>query len=50
MIIRVPEVPSLGIKRPGREAHQSPPSTAEAKNPWSYTSIPSIRLHGVVHN
>jgi hypothetical protein len=24
------------------------PSSAEVKNPWSYISIPAIRLHGVV--
>jgi hypothetical protein len=39
---------SLGIRRPGREAHHSPPSSAEAKNAWTYTSTPPIRLHGVV--
>jgi hypothetical protein len=39
---------SLGIKRPGREACQSPPSSAEVKNAWSYTSTPPLRLHGVV--
>jgi hypothetical protein len=27
-------------KRPGREADHSPPSNAEVKNPWNYTSIP----------
>jgi len=26
----------------------SPPSSAEVKNTWSYTSTTSIRLHGVV--
>jgi hypothetical protein len=31
---------SLGIKPPGREADHSPPSSAEVKNAWSYTSIP----------
>jgi hypothetical protein len=31
---------SLGVKRPGREADHSPPSSAEVKNAWSYTSIP----------
>jgi hypothetical protein len=30
---------SLGVKRPGREADNSPPSTAEVKNAWRYTSI-----------
>jgi hypothetical protein len=33
-------VPSLGAKRPGREADHSPPSSAEVKNAWKYTSIP----------
>jgi hypothetical protein len=39
---------SLGVKRPGHEADHSPPSSAEVKNAWSYTSTPPIRLHGVV--
>jgi hypothetical protein len=39
---------SLGVKRPGREADHSPPSSAEVKNVWSYTSTPPIRLHGMV--
>jgi len=30
---------SLGVKRPGREADHSPPSSAEVKNAWSYTSV-----------
>jgi hypothetical protein len=30
----------LGVKRPGREADHSSPSTAEVKNAWSYTSSP----------
>jgi len=29
---------SLGVMQPGREADHSPPSTAEIKNAWSYTS------------
>jgi hypothetical protein len=29
---------SPGIKRPRREADHSPPSSAEFKNAWSYTS------------
>jgi hypothetical protein len=36
----VPGAPSLGVKRPGREADHSPPSSAEVKNARSYTSIP----------
>jgi hypothetical protein len=31
---------SLGVKRLGREADHSPPSSAEVKNAWSYTSTP----------
>jgi hypothetical protein len=31
---------SLGIKRPGREDDNSPPSSDEVKNTWSYTSTP----------
>jgi hypothetical protein len=33
-----------GLKRPGREADHSPPSSVEGKKAWSYTSI----LYGVV--
>jgi hypothetical protein len=44
----VPGAVSLAVKRPGREADHSPPSSAEVKNAWSYTSTPPIRLHGVV--
>jgi hypothetical protein len=32
----------------GGEADHSPPSSAEDKNAWSYTSSPPIPLHGVV--
>jgi len=38
---------SLGIKRPGREADHSPPSSAEV-NELLYTSTSQIRLYGVV--
>jgi hypothetical protein len=34
----VPGALSLGVKRPGREAHQLPPSSSEFKNAWSYIS------------
>jgi hypothetical protein len=44
----VPGALSLGVKRPEREADHSPPSSAEVKNAWSYTSTPPIRRHGVV--
>jgi hypothetical protein len=36
----VAEALSPGVKRPGREADHSPPTSAEVKNAWSYTSIP----------
>jgi hypothetical protein len=37
-----------GGKAGGREADHSPPSNADVKNEWSYTSTPPISLHGVV--
>jgi hypothetical protein len=37
-----------GIKRPGLVVDHPPPSSAEVKNAWSYSSTPPIRLHGVV--
>jgi hypothetical protein len=39
----------LGVKRPGREVDHSPPTSAEVKKMWIYTSTP-IRLHGVLLN
>jgi hypothetical protein len=30
------------VKRPAREADHSPPSSAEVKNAWSYTSTPYV--------
>jgi hypothetical protein len=36
----IPGALSLGVKRPGGEANHSPPSSAEVKNAWSYTSTP----------
>jgi len=39
---------SLGVKRLGREANRSLPSSAEVKNAWSYTSTLPVCLHGVV--
>jgi hypothetical protein len=44
----VQEALSLGVKQPAREAEDSPPSSAEVKNAWSYTFTPPIRIHGVV--
>jgi hypothetical protein len=40
----VPGALSLGVKRPGREADHSPPSSAKVKNEWSYTSTPQYAL------
>jgi len=39
-----------GVKRSVREADNSPPSNAEIKNVWSYTSAPPKSLRGVVLN
>jgi hypothetical protein len=36
-----------GLRRPDRDAHYSPSSSVEVYNMWSFTSAPSIRLHGV---
>jgi hypothetical protein len=44
----VPGALSMGVKRSEPEADHSPPSSAEVKNAWSYTSTPPIRLHGVM--
>jgi len=38
----------LGMKWPGFEADHSPPSSAEVKSAWSYTSTSPICLHGTV--
>jgi hypothetical protein len=48
LILWVPAALPLGVKRPGREADYSPPSSAEVKNTWNYTSSPPMRLYGVV--
>jgi hypothetical protein len=40
---------SLGVKRPGREVDHSPPTSAEVKKMWIYTSTP-ICFHGIVLN
>jgi hypothetical protein len=36
-----PDFYSPGVKRLGREADHSPPTSAEVKKTWIYTSIPS---------
>jgi hypothetical protein len=35
---------SPAVKRPGREADHSPPSSAEVKNTWSHTSTNGMVL------
>jgi hypothetical protein len=44
----VPAAPSLGVKRPGREADHSPPSIAEVKECVELYIHSPIRLHGMV--
>jgi hypothetical protein len=39
---------SSAVKRPVRETEHSPPSGAEVKNSWNYTTTPPIRFHDVV--
>jgi hypothetical protein len=46
----VPGALSPGMKQPGREADHSPPTSADVKKMWNYTSSPPILLHGVVLN
>jgi hypothetical protein len=46
----VPGALSPRVKRPEREAHHSPPTSAEVKKMWTYTPTPPIRLHAVVLN
>jgi hypothetical protein len=45
----VAKVLSLEVKWLGHEADNSPPSSAEVKNVWNYTSAPPI-YHGLVLN
>jgi hypothetical protein len=40
----VPGALSLRVKWPGRETDHSRPSSAEVKNAWSYTPLPSTPL------
>jgi hypothetical protein len=44
----VPGVPSLEVKRPGREADHSPPFSVEVKECMELHLYSPIRLHGVV--
>jgi hypothetical protein len=40
----VPGALHPGVKRPGREADNSPPTSAEVKKTWIYTSTSPLRL------
>jgi hypothetical protein len=42
--------PFPGVKRPERDVDHSPPSRAQIKTVWSYTSAHPIRLHDVNRN
>jgi hypothetical protein len=44
------EIFSPELKRPGREAYHSLPSSAEFKNAWSYNSAPQKCPRGVELN
>jgi hypothetical protein len=44
----VPRALSLGVKRPGREADHSPPSSADVQECAELYLHSPIRLHGVV--
>jgi hypothetical protein len=46
----VPGALSPGVKRPWREADRSPPTSAEVKKTWVYTSTPPYVFMGVVLN
>jgi hypothetical protein len=41
---RIPEALSAGVKRQGREADHSPPSSAEVKNDGPVTPLPHTSL------
>jgi hypothetical protein len=45
-----PGAVSSGLKRPGREDDHSPPTSAEVKKTWIYTSTPPYVFMGVVLN
>jgi hypothetical protein len=38
---------SPGVKEPGLEINHLISSSTEVKNEWSFTSAPSVYLHGV---
>jgi len=46
----VPGVLTPEVKWTVREVDHSPPSSADVKNEWSYTSTSPIRPHGLVLN
>jgi hypothetical protein len=40
---------STGVKRPGREADHSPPTSAEVKKMWLYTATPPYAFMAVLN-
>jgi len=46
----VPGALSQGVKRPGRKADHSLPSSTEVMNAWRYISTLPVRFHGMVLN
>jgi hypothetical protein len=43
-----PEAFSPGVKRPGREANHSPPTSIEVKKTWIYTSTPPYAFMALI--
>jgi hypothetical protein len=46
LLLNAQRYSSSGVKRPGREAEQPPPSSVEVTNEWSYASTPPVCIHG----
>jgi hypothetical protein len=46
----VPAAPTPVVKQSGRQTDHSPPSGAEVKSAWNYTSTPPVRLHCMALN
>jgi hypothetical protein len=43
-------VPFPGLKRPGYDVSQSPPSSPDVRNEWRESSVASVCLHGMKTN
>jgi len=44
---QIPGTLHLRVKWQGHEDNHSPPSSAQLRNEWQYTSTPSVCLHGM---